>query len=158
MRIPLLAAVAAIALLPGIASAQSAREIRHDQKEVRQDKREVNRDVRRGDYREARQDRRDLRRDRRETREDWRDYRRTHRDVYRRPAYVGPHGYRYRPVAVGYRFAAPYYARRYWISDWATYRLPRPAAYHRWVRYGNDAVLVNMRTGRVLRVYTGFFW
>ena len=144
MRTMVLAAVAAAIAVPGVASAQSAREIRHDQREVR-------RDMRHGDYREAREDRRELR-------EDWRDYRRSHREVYRRPAYAGPRGFRYRPVTVGYRFAPAYYGRNYWVNDYARYRLPRPGAHQRWIRYGNDVVLVNMRTGRVVTVYNGFFW
>ena len=144
MRTMLIAAVAAAALVPGVASAQSAHEVRHDQREVR-------RDLRHGDYREAREDRREMR-------EDWRDYRRHHRNVYRRPAYVGPRGYRYRPVAVGYRFAPAYYGQRYWVSDWGTYRLHRPGRYQRWIRYGNDVVLINTRNGRVIQVYRDFFW
>jgi Ni/Co efflux regulator RcnB len=158
MRSILLAAVAAAVLVPGAANAQSAREVRHDQRQVNHDRREVRRDVRQGRYHEARNDRRELREDRREHREDWRDYRRSHRNVYRRPAYRGPHGYRYRPVTVGYRFAPAYYNRRYWISDPWTYRLPRAGRHQRWIRYGNDVVLINTRTGRVITVYNGFFW
>jgi Ni/Co efflux regulator RcnB len=144
MRTMVLAAVAAAVAVPSVASAQSAREVRHDQREVR-------RDMRHGDYREAREDRRELR-------EDWRDYRRSHREVYRRPAYAGPRGWRYRPVAVGHRFAPVYYGRNYWVNDYARYRLPRPGADRRWVRYGNDVVLVNIRTGRVISVYHSFFY
>lgn len=144
MRTMLMTAVAAALLVPGAANAQSAREVRHDRREVRKD-------IRHGDYREAREDRRELR-------EDWRDYRRAHRDVYHRPAYVGPRGYRYRQVTVGYRFAPSYYGSRYRVNDWARYRLARPGAHQRWIRYGNDMLLINVRTGRVLRVYRGFFW
>lgn len=144
MRTMLMAAVAAAVAVPGVASAQSAREVRHDQREVRKD-------VRHGHYQEAREDRREMR-------EDWRDYRRSHRNVYHRPVYRGPRGYAYRPVTVGYRFAPSYYGRNYWVNDYATYRLPRPGAYQRWIRYGNDVVLVNTRTGRVIQVYNGFFW
>lgn len=139
----LLAGLAASTLVPVAASAQSAGELRHDRREVRQD-------VRRGDYREAREDRR-------EYREDWRDYRKTHDGDYRRPAYRGPAGYRYRPVAAGHRFAPAYYARNYWINDYSHYRLGRPGYDQRWVRYGNDVVLVNIRNGRVGVVYRGFF-
>lgn len=158
MRTILLAALAATALTPTIASAQSAREVRESQREVRQGEREVQRDIRRGDYREAREDQREVREDRRELREDWRDYRKSHRDVFRRGAYAGPRGYRYRPVVVGYQFAPGYYSNRYWIGNPATYRLGRPAANQRWVRYGNDVVLVNIRNGRVVQVYRDFFW
>jgi Ni/Co efflux regulator RcnB len=158
MRTIVITAIAAATLIPGAASAQSRHEVRHDQHEVRQDQREVHRDLRRGQYHEAREDRRELREDRRERNQDWREYRRTHRDVYRRPAYVGPRGWRYHRVDVGHRFEPVYYGRRYWVNDWATYRLPRPGRYQRWVRYGNDVVLVNTRTGRVLTVYYGFFW
>jgi Ni/Co efflux regulator RcnB len=158
MRKLLLAALAVTTLVPVAAQAQSAGEVRRDLREMRQDRHEVRRDVRRGDYREAREDQRDVRRDRREIREDWRDYRQTHRDVYRRPAYVGPRGYAYRPVAVGYRFQPQYYRNQYWVNNYSNYRLRAPGRGARWVRYGNDVVLVNVRTGRVIEVYNRFFW
>lgn len=158
MRKLLYVLLAAAALSPIAASAQSGREVRHDQREVRQDRREVRRDVRRGDYQEAREDRRELREDRRERNEDWRDYRRTHNHIYHRPAYVGPRGYRYRPVVIGFRFDPIYYSSRYWIANPWTYRLPAASSGLRWVRYGNDAVLVNVRTGQVVQVYQNFFW
>lgn len=158
MRGLLFTTIAAITLIPGVASAQSGREVRHDQRQINHDRRAVQRDVRRGHNQTARSDRRELRGDRRERREDWRDYRRTHRDVYHRNAYVGPRGWRYRPVAVGHRFAPAYYNRRYWINDPGRYRLPGPGRYQRWIRYGNDVVLIDMRNGTVLRVNNGFFW
>lgn len=163
MRKIIMTLLAASTVLPAIAvptmaSAQSAEEVRQSQREVQQDRREVNRDMRRGDYREAREDRRELREDRGELREDWRDYRRAHRDNFRRPSYVGPRGYSYRPVAVGHRFAPAYYSNRYWVSDYGRYRLPAPGYNRRWVRYGNDVLLINVRNGAVIRVYNGFFW
>lgn len=158
MRNILLAALAATVLTPVAAQAQSGREVRHDQREIQRDRDEVRRDVQNGRMREAREDRRELREDMREHREDWRDYRRTHRNVYQRGSYRGPRGYTYRPVTIGYRFAPSYYGRNYWIADPWTYRLARPARGLSWVRYGNDAVLVNLRTGRVVQIYNGFFW
>ncbi len=158
MRTFILAALAATALVPVAASAQSAREVRHDRQEVRHDREEVRRDMRKGDWREAREDRQELREDRREARGDWRDYRESHRDAFRMRAYSGPRGYRYRRVSVGHRLAPCYYSQRYWIADPLTYRLPRAAVGRRWIRYGNDVVLVNVRTGRVLQVYRRFFW
>jgi Ni/Co efflux regulator RcnB len=144
MRKLLLAALAATVLVPTGAYAQSAREVRHDQ-------REVNRDIRNGRYHEAREDQRELR-------EDWRDYRRTHRRVYTRPAYVAPRGYRYRPVAVGAVLNRLFWTPNYRIGNYATYRLPYPGRNRAWVRYGNDVVLINTRNGRVITVYNNFFY
>lgn len=158
MRKLLMAAMAATMLVPVAASAQSYNEVRRDNREIRHDQREVRRDVNRGDYREARRDQREVREDRRDRNQDWRDYRNAHRDQYRRPAYVGPRGYRYRPVAVGYRFAPAYYHSRYWVNDYARYRLPAPGYGRRWVRYGNDVVLINVRNGAVIQVFGSFFW
>jgi Ni/Co efflux regulator RcnB len=152
------AAAATVVLAPGVASAQSAREVHQDQREVRKDQREVRRDVARGDFNEARHDRRETREDRRELREDWQDYRRNHRDAFHRSAYVAPRGFRYRPVAIGARLNRAFYGRSYWVNDYATYRLPRPGYHQAYVRYGNDVLLVNTRNGRVIRVYSGFYW
>lgn len=159
MKMMIIAALAATVLTPVAAQAQSAREVRQSQREVRESQRDLRQAQRygnRGDVRDARQE---LREDRRERNEDWRDYRRSNANVYRRPAYVGPRGYRYRPVSVGYRFAPAYYGRNYWINDYQTYRLPRPRfGYQRWVRYGRDVVLVDTRSGRVAQVNNGFFY
>jgi len=163
MRKFIMAALAASTLVPAVAipvaaQAQSAGEVRRDQRDLQRDRRDLRDAQRYGDRRDVREARRDVRDSRQELREDWRDYRRTHRDAYRRPAYAGPRGYAYRPVAVGYRFHPSYYARNYWVNDYGRYRLPAPARGAQWVRYGNDVVLVNVRTGRVMQVYNGFFW
>ncbi|WP_375391626.1 RcnB family protein [uncultured Sphingomonas sp.] len=158
MRIIITAALAAAALAPVAAGAQSYGEGRQDQREVRQDQRDLRGAERQRNYGDARGPNQELREDRQETRGDWRDFRRTHPGAYRLGAYAGPRGYRYRPVAVGYRFDPVYYGRSYWLNDPSRYRLPAPAAYERWVRYGNDVVRVNLRTGRVVTVYNGFFY
>ena len=172
MRKLLIAALAASTLTPVVASAQSAgevrrgqEEVRRGQNEVRQGRDEVRRDLRRGDMQEAREDRRELRedrrevrKDRREVRQDWRQYRQNNRQAFRQGRYNGPRGYRYAPVTIGYRFAPTYYSQRYWIGDPYRYRLPRPSYNQRWIRYGNDVILINVRTGRVVQVYRSFFW
>jgi Ni/Co efflux regulator RcnB len=140
----LIAALAAATVVPSTASAQSYREVRQDQREVR-------RDVARGDFREARRDRQELR-------QDWQDYRRTHRNEFRRNHYVAPRGYRYRPVSIGAQLSAALFGRNYWINDYGRYRLPRPGFNQQYVRYGDDVLLVNVRTGRVIRVYNNFYW
>ena len=158
MRKLILASALAAALVPATAMAQSYGEVRHDTREVRQDRRDLRDAQRRGDRHDIRDARRDIRDDRQERREDWRDFRRSHPDVYRGSAYRGPRaGWRYRPVSVGYRFDPVFYGRSYWI-DPVRYHLRPVAANLRWVRYGNDVLLVNVRTGRVLEVNNGFFY
>ncbi|KKC26702.1 RcnB family protein [Sphingomonas sp. SRS2] len=158
MRTPIILGLMAAVAVPSIAPAQSLREARESQRDVREERRDLREAQAYGDRRDVREARRDLRDARQEARSDWRDYRRSNRDVYRRPAYVGPRGYAYRPVGVGYRFQPHYYSSRYVISDPYRYRLPRTTGYNRWVRYGNDVVLVNIRTGRVIEVHNSFFW
>ncbi|WP_174279148.1 RcnB family protein [Sphingomonas bacterium] len=143
MRKLIIAALAASVLAPVAAGAQTYRD---DRREVRDDRRDI------------REDRRDLRQDRQEARGDWRDYRRDHGDEFRRGGYAGPRGYRYRPVGVGYRFAPEYYGRDHWVNDWQRYRLARPGYGQQWVRYGNDVVLIDLRSGRVATVFNSFFY
>ena len=158
MRTLITAALAATMLVPVAAQAQSYREVRHDRRELQQDRRDVQDARRYGDRGDVRDARRELREDRQETREDWRDYRRTHQGDFRRGAYAGPRGYRYRPVTVGYRFEPGYYARNYWLTDYGRYRLARPGYNQQYIRYGNDVVLVDIRSGRALRVFSSFFY
>lgn len=157
MRKIIIAALAASALVPTMASAQT-RELRNGREEVRQGQREVARDLRRGDYQEAREDRQELREDRREYREDWREYRAKNAQAFRRGAYSAPRGYRYQPVRAGVSLNAAFTGSRYWINDPYSYRLPRAVAGTRYVRYGNDVLLINVRTGRVLQVYSRFYY
>jgi Ni/Co efflux regulator RcnB len=157
MRKLIMSALMAATVIPAAADAQSWGEVRHDQREVNQDRRDLARSQVQGDGHDARDARHGLRNDRRETHKDWRDYRTAHRDVFRGGVYTGPRGYAYRPVGVGYRFSPDYYQRRYWI-DPVHYRLPSAAVWQRWVRYGNDVVLVDTRSGRVITVYNSFFW
>ena len=146
MRTLILASAIAATLIPAAAEAQpepNRHEVRHEvRQEVRQDRREV-----RQDRREVRQDRRDLRENRRELRRDRRDLQ------HSRVAYVAPYGgWRYAPVNDGYRLRPGFYGQRYGVSDYNRYNLTAPGRNLRWIRYGNDLLLVNVRNGRVLRV------
>ena len=67
------------------------------------------------------------------------------------PAYVPPYaGWRYAPLRAGQRVAPAFYAPRYAVAAPAGQAPVRSG--RRWVRYGRDALLVNTRTGRILRV------
>ena len=59
---------------------------------------------------------------------------------------------------MGARIAGPLFGRNYWIADPWAYRLPPAYGSYRWVRYYNDAVLVDLRTGFVADVIYGIFW
>jgi len=97
---------------------------------------------------------RDWRNDRRY---DWRNYRDRHRSTFHLGIYFDPFGYSYRPFDIGYRLQPLYFGQRYWI-DPALYQLPYPPAGTQWVRYWDDAVLVDMYTGEVVDVIRNFFW
>ena len=88
---------------------------------------------------------------------DWRSYRDRHRSVFRLGIYFDPFGYGYRQFNIGYNLPQLYYGQRYWI-DPALYELPYPPPGTIWVRYWNDAVLVDTYSGEVVDVIHNFFW
>ena len=150
----------------------AAQQRRDDRRDARQDRREDRREARddrrdwrqdqRDDRRDWRQDRREDRRDYRQARRDyrdWRAYRQAERNAFRRGAYVAPRGYAYRPVRVGARLNSNlFWGSRYWVDPY-DYYLPQPRyGYQRYIRYGNDVLLIDTRTGRVMVVYDRFFW
>ncbi len=148
-KLIMMALMAAVAVPASAVQAQSRAEIRHDRREVREERQEL-RDARRyGDRRDIRRERRDLRDARRELREDRRD----------RRAYVPPYrGWSYRPVAPGYQLRPGFYSSRYYITNPGNYRL-RPAGRNlQWIRYGDDLLLVNVRSGRVVQVLHNRYW
>ncbi|WP_296626155.1 RcnB family protein [Rhizorhabdus sp.] len=90
---------------------------------------------------------------------DWRGYRDSHRNVYRLPRYVAPRpGFSYRRWYPGYRFDPWFYGSSYWIGNPWQYRLPPAYGDFRWVRYYDDAVLVDLRSGEIVDIiYDVFF-
>ena len=97
---------------------------------------------------------RDWRNDRRY---DWRRYRNSHRSIFRIGVYFDPFGYGYQPFDIGYRLVPAYYSQQYWI-DPAMYSLPYPPPGTQWVRYWNDALLIDVYSGEVVDVIHNFFW
>ena len=74
-------------------------------------------------------------------------------------AYAAPvRNWRYRPVTVGYRLQPSFYGSTYFVSNYGMYQLRAPGRYQRWIRYGDDLLLVNIRTGRVLQVIHNRYW
>jgi hypothetical protein len=95
---------------------------------------------------------------RRDGRYDWRSYRDRHRSTFRVGIYYDPFGWNYRPYQIGWRLWPSYYSSRYWINDPWQYRLPYAPAGTVWIRYWDDAVLVDRWTGEVVDVIHNFFW
>lgn len=89
---------------------------------------------------------------------DWRRYRDRNRSVFRIGFYSDPFGWNYRRWSVGSFLNAGFYRSSYWLNDPWHYRLPPAYGPYRWVRYWNDALLVNIYTGQVEDVIHGFFW
>lgn len=159
MRKFVISALMAATVLPATgAMAQSPQELRRDNREVRDARQDLHQAQRYGDRHDVREARENLRDARQERREDWRDYRRSNRQLYTMPRYYAPRGLAYRPARVGIALNPAFYGQRYWIADPYRYRLPAAVGPQRWVRYGNDVLLINVRNGRVLQVINGFFY
>ncbi|MFL6765659.1 MAG: RcnB family protein [Sphingomicrobium sp.] len=94
---------------------------------------------------------------RNDRRYDWRNYRERHRSVFRLGVYYDPFGFGYRSFNIGYNLGPAYYGQQYWI-DPAIYSLPYPPPGTQWVRYWDDALLVDVYSGEVVDVIHGFFW
>lgn len=87
----------------------------------------------------------------------WREWRQNHRERFRPHLYSDPFGWGYSRYWPGWRLWPAFYASRYWIMDPWYYRLPPAPPGTHWVRYYNDALLVDMSTGEVLDVIYDFF-
>jgi nickel/cobalt transporter regulator len=95
---------------------------------------------------------------RQDGRYDWRHWRDRHRSSFHLGLYYDPFGWGYQPFSVGYRLWPNYYSSNYWINDPYQYRLPYAPPGTQWIRYYNDALLVDMYSGQVVDVIQNFFW
>lgn len=97
---------------------------------------------------------------RNDRRYDWRGYRSSNRSHYRLPRYYAPRGwgYGYRRFGIGFTLNSILYSSNYWINDPFYYRLPEVDGPYRWVRYYNDALLVDIYSGEVVDVIYDIFW
>jgi hypothetical protein len=97
---------------------------------------------------------------RQDRRYDWHSYRARYGDRFRVGRYYAPRGwnYGYRSFSIGVYLSSLLYANNYWIDDPYDYRLPPAYGTLRWVRYYDDALLVDIRDGYVVDVINNFFW
>ena len=145
MRKVIIAGLIAAIVLPTAASAQSRGELRRDREEVQEQRGDLREAQQRGNRNDIREERHDVREAREELREDRRDHVRSR--------YVAPYrGWHYSTVRTGYQLRPAFYGLRYHVANPGQYRLRPAARNQRWVRYGDDLLLVNVRSGRVLQV------
>ena len=95
---------------------------------------------------------------RNDRRYDWRNYRERNRSIFRLGFYYDPFGWNYRRWSIGSYLHSSYYGSNFWLDDPWRYRLPPAYGPYRWVRYWDDALLVNIYTGEVVDVMHNFFW
>lgn len=93
------------------------------------------------------------------SRYDWYSWRNTYPSYFQVGYYYAPYrNYSYTRLTIGFILDALFFGEDYWIADPAFYRLPEVYGPYRWVRYYDDAVLVNIYTGEVVDVIYDFFW
>lgn len=95
---------------------------------------------------------------RRDRRYDWSSYRNRYGSLFRLGRYYDPYRYGYRRFSIGFSLLPSYYSSRYWLDDPWQYRLPPAYGPYRWVRYYDDALLVDIYSGQVVDVIHNFFW
>jgi len=76
----------------------------------------------------------------------------------RGPSFRYPSGYGYRRWSIGAFLPSLFLAAPYYYEDWRMLGIDQPPPGRRWVRYGPDLLLVNLRTRRVEDVITNVFY
>ena len=89
---------------------------------------------------------------------DWSNHRRHHRSLFHLGFYYDPFGWGYSRYYTGWRLWPSFYSSNYWLSDPYMYRLPYAPYPYKWVRYYDDALLVDTWSGEVVDVIYDFFW
>jgi Ni/Co efflux regulator RcnB len=149
MRKFILAGLMATIAISGTLSAQT-HEIRKGERKVEERHQELQEAIQSGDPKAIEDQARHERKAQQELRED--------RNQYARNQYVAPYrDWNYKVVEPGTKLRSRFYASRYAVRDPGSYQLRQAGRNQRWVRYGDDLVLVNTRNGRVVEVASGRF-
>jgi Ni/Co efflux regulator RcnB len=93
-------------------------------------------------------------------RSNWQQYRRNFHSPkrFRVGAYHGPRGFSYHRWSYGDRLPSSYYARQFWLFNAIAYGLFSPPPGLIWVRYGDDALLIDQYTGEIVQVRYDVFY
>ena len=71
--------------------------------------------------------------------------------------YVRPNGWYYHRWGYGEVLPAFFWTQNYWLGNYIDYGLAAPPYGFVWVRYGDDALLIDQNSGEVLQVDYGVF-
>jgi len=74
------------------------------------------------------------------------------------PTYNRPPGWYSRRWTFGEYLPTIFWGQNYWLSDYMDYALPPPPPYAVWVRYGDDALLIDQGSGEIITVEYGVFY
>jgi Ni/Co efflux regulator RcnB len=85
-----------------------------------------------------------------------RNYRASRR--FHAPSYRRPSGWYYRRWSWGDMLPSLFWSNQYWINDYGLYDLPPPPPGTVWVRYGDDAILIDRYNGEIIQVAYGIFY
>ena len=77
---------------------------------------------------------------------------------YRSRPYVRPQGWYPHRWISGDILPALFWTRSYWITDFWLFGLPIPPSGYVWVRYGSNALLVQINSGVILQVIYGVYY
>ena len=72
--------------------------------------------------------------------------------------YNRPHGWYSHNWSYGEYLPLMFWASQYWINNWHNYDLMAPPPGCVWVRYGNDALLIDEDTGEIIQVVRGLYY
>jgi len=81
----------------------------------------------------------------------------TAQNSYHIGPYHAPRGYRYRRWSYGDMLPQMFWGRNYWLTDYWLFGLDVPPMGYEWVRYGPDALLIDVNNGEVVQVIYGRF-
>jgi len=76
---------------------------------------------------------------------------------YQSQPYVQPQGWSYQRWGYGQTLPTAYWGRGYWLDGYSDYGLIDPPYGYVWVRYGPDALLIDVENGQILSVMYGVF-
>ncbi len=96
-------------------------------------------------------------------RADHRDWGRFQRNTFaqhrfRFGGYERPQGFYYRRWGYGEFLPRLFWSQNYWLNDYGYFGLPYPPAGCIWVRYGDDALLIDRYTGEIVSVEYSLFY